>query len=226
MKLGKIIAHIPAREGSKRVPNKNIKMLAGKPMIAYAIEAAMNSGVLPEVYVNTDSDSIAEVAKRYGCGVFRRDPELASDTATGDDFTIDFIEKMKPDTLVMVSPVCPLVEASDIAAAIKAYEESDADTLISCTKTQLQTFCEDRPVNIEPVGPLAPSQENPKIYICNWAITVWNADVFRKCYAQFKGGYFGEKRLFWNIDQWKSVKVSEDSDFIFAEKLLKIASLG
>jgi len=117
MKLGKVIAHIPARGGSKRVPAKNLRYLAGKPMIGYAIETALASVDLDEVYVNTDSDRIAAYAESLGCRVYLRPERLASDTASGDDFRIDLIEAKPMDTLVMISPVCPPLTLDEITAA-------------------------------------------------------------------------------------------------------------
>ena len=220
MKLGKVIAHIPARGGSKRVPAKNLRYLAGKPMIGYAIETALACPGLSEVYVNTDSDTIAAYAASLGCSVYRRPAHLGSDTASGDDFTIDFIEAKPMDTLVMISPVCPLLEPSDVSEALAAYEASDADTLITCLETQMQVFSGGKAININPEGPLAPSQDNPAVQICNWAVTVWNIAKFRELYGRFRGGYCGERRLLWPIAPLKAVKISEEKDFRLAEALL------
>jgi CMP-N-acetylneuraminic acid synthetase len=189
-------------------------------MIGYAVETAIKACGLQGVYVNTDSDRIANYAASLGCSVYRRPEHLGSDTATGDDFTIDFIEALKMDTLVMISPVCPLLTPVDVEDALKAYADSDADTLISCSDTQMQAFMEGNAVNIKPQGPLAPSQQNPRIQICNWAITIWNTAKFRELYAKFKGGYCGEKRILWPLEPLKSVKISEEKDFRIAEALL------
>lgn len=218
--LGRIVTHIPARAGSKRVPSKNLRNLAGSPMISYAIQAAIGAPELEEVYVNTDSPELMDLARAMGIGVYERDASLASDTASGDDFTMDIIEKLKPDTLVMISPVCPLVDASDISQALQAYKESDADTLITCSVTQLQTFCEGSPVNVRLGEPLAPSQDNPVVSVCNWAVTIWDAKVFTENYRAHKGGYLGTKRLLFPIDPLHSVKVSYEEDFRLAEALI------
>ncbi len=218
--LGRIVAHIPARAGSKRVPSKNLRLLAGSPMISYAIRAALDAPGLTEVYVNTDSPELMDLAREMGVGVYERDASLASDTASGDDFTMDIIEKLKPDTLLMISPVCPLVDAEDISKALKAFGESDADTLITCSNTQLQTFCEGEPVNVRLGEPLAPSQDNPVVSVCNWAVTIWDAKVFAENYRNYKGGYLGTKRLLFPIDPLHSVKVSYEEDFRLAEALI------
>lgn len=190
-------------------------------MIAYAIECAKACEEIDEIYVNTDSPEIMSLAREYGVSVFERDPALASDTATGDDFTINIMERLKLDTLLMVSPVCPLVTKEDVSAAIDAYKASaEADTLITCSETSMQTAMEGEFVNIDPVGPLKPSQDNPKLQICNWAVTLWNAEVFRKNYQAFKGGYCGTKRILFPIDPLRAVKVSYEEDFRLVEALL------
>ena len=215
------MAHIPARAGSKRVKSKNLRMLCGKPMIAYAIECAKSCPEIDEVYVNTDCAKIAALAREYGVQVFERNPALASDTATGDDFTVDIMDRLRLDTLMMISPVCPLVSPEDVSNAIKAYKAIvTADTLITCNETSMQVALEGRFVNIDPVGPLKPSQENPKIQTCNWAVTIWNAAVFRHNYEKFKGGYCGSSRILYPIDPLRAVKVSYEEDFRLVEALL------
>jgi len=218
--LGRIVGQIPARGGSKRVPAKNLRYLRGKPMIAYAVEAALESGVLDDVYVNTDSDTLAALAERLGAKVYRRPPELGSDSASGDDFNADFIRTLRPTTVVMVSPVCPLVEPVDVRNAVEAFRASDCDTLITCQDTHMQTFCAGRPVNIGLSGPLAPSQQNPVVQILNWAGTIWDARVFRQSYAKNGNGYIGTRRLLFPIPAMRTVKVSDEDDFRLAERQL------
>lgn len=219
--LGRIQCQIPARGGSKRVPAKNLRLLDGKPMLGYAIEAALQSEVLPEVFVNTDSDDIGALAREYGVQVYRRPDHLGSDTTTGDDFTADFITANQPDTLVMVSPVCPLVTAEDVRNAVEVFGQSDCDTLITCTSTHMQTFCESEPVNIELAAPLAPSQENPVVHTLNWAVTVWDAGVFMESYKKRKSGYLGTHRTLVPINPAHAVKISNEADFKHAELMLR-----
>jgi CMP-N,N'-diacetyllegionaminic acid synthase len=224
MEIKKLVAHIPARAGSKRVKSKNLRMLFGKPMIAYAIECAKSCPDIDEIYVNTDCPTIGALAKDYGVNVFERDPTLASDTATGDDFTIDIIERLNIDTLLMISPVCPLITPEEVSLAIEAYRNAQsADTLISSEETTMQVAKEDGSfININSSGPLQPSQNNPKIHICNWAVTIWNGKIFKKNYYAFKGGYCGTNRILFPLDPNKSVKVSYEEDFRMVESLLAV----
>lgn len=221
MKINRLVAHIPARAGSKRVRSKNLRVMNGKPMIAYAIECAKACPEIETIYVNTDSPELMELARELGVEVYERDPALASDTASGDDFTQDIMRKLNLDTLLMISPVCPLVTPEDVSKAIAAYRaDPEADTLITCTETSMQSAKEGCFVNIDPQGPLAPSQDNPKMQICNWAVTIWNANVFLANYEWTRGGYCGTNRILFPIDPLHAVKVSYEEDFRMAEALL------
>jgi CMP-N,N'-diacetyllegionaminic acid synthase len=218
--LGKLVCHIPARAGSKRVRSKNLRLLCGKPMIAYAIETAKACGRFDEIYVNTDSEELMALAREWGVKVYKRDGWLAGDTAKGDDFTADFMEHVRPDTLVMISPVCPLVSVDDVNQALKAYADSDCDTLITCEQTQMQVFCNGRGINIDETAPLAPSQENPFVQTLNWAVTIWDTSIFLETYRTSRKGYLGTRRLLWPIEPSHAIKVSHEADFRMAERMI------
>ncbi len=220
--LGKIVAHIPARAGSKRVKSKNLRYLAGQPLITYSIEAALACESLSEVYVNTDSEVIAALAEKWGARIYRRSPELASDTATSDQFNMDIIDTLQPDTLIMINPVCPLLDPVDIDTAVAAYRDDTVDTLITSTATQMQCFCEGEPVNINLNEQLAPSQENAVVHVCNWTITIWDAHKFRGLYQSQGFAVFGEHRRLLPIDPLKAIKISNEEDFQLAETLIRV----
>lgn len=218
--LGKVIAQIPARAGSKRVKAKNLRYIAGKPLLSYSIAAAKNVTSIESVYVNSDSEDMLKLAQMMGVKSYKRSPSLASDTATGDQFTADFIEKMEPDTLVMVNPVCPLVTSTIIDLALEAFKNSDCDTLITCESTQMQTFCDEIPVNIDPEEQLRPTQDNPMVKTLNWAVTIWDANAFIRNYTKRGYAYIGEKRLLHEIDPVAGIKISNPEDFKMCEIIL------
>jgi len=226
--LKKIVLHIPAREGSKRVPRKNMRDMNGKPMISYAIEAAIKSKINAQMYVNTDAEEIIQyVQSSYPeFQTYKRDEKLANDTASSDEFNLDIIEKFQPDTLIMINPVCPLIEAKDIINALEVYKASDCDTLITTTSTQMQTFCDGKPVNINVNEQLAPSQQNGRITILNWAITIWDAKSFKERMQTQGFAVLGQNRLFLDIEPIKATKVSEEKDFLFAEQLIRVIYKG
>ena len=218
--LGKVLGHIPARAGSERVLSKNLRYIAGKPLLRYSIEAALACPQLDEVVVNTDGDDLAALAHSCGAKVFRRDPQFASSEASGDSFTYDFISKYQVDTLVMVSPVCPMVTPADISEALTSFQNSDADTLITSTDTQMQTFCGGNPVNIDLDGPLAPTQNNMPVQTLNWAVTIWDCSAYKRHFEAEGHAYIGRKRVLHPIDPMHGVKISTERDFRTAERIL------
>lgn len=132
----KRIAIITARGGSKRIPRKNIKEFLGKPIIAYSIEAALESGVFDEVMVSTDDEEIAEIARKYGASI----PFLRSE-ATSNDYavTADVIREVLAgytgmgkefDTFVCIYPTAPFVTAEKLAKSVEKLEKSGADSLM------------------------------------------------------------------------------------------------
>jgi CMP-N-acetylneuraminic acid synthetase len=215
-----LICQIPARAGSQRVRAKNLRYLGDRPLLAYAIAAARQSGVCSRVIVNTDGEDLAALAHLCGAEVYRRPAELASDTASGDDFNADFLATHDASSCMMISPVCPFVDVADIRAAVARFAESDADTLISCQETSLQTFCRGLPVNIDLGGPLAPTQNNAKVQILNWAVTIWDRQTFLESYARSRSGYIGTKRCFFPIAPLHALKISNESDFELAQCLM------
>lgn len=217
----KLVVHIPARAGSKRVRAKNLRYINGAPLISYAIRTAIASESFDRVFVNSDSAEILQLAESLGVETFQRDVKLANDEATGDDFTINIIEAIGCGFLAMINPVCPLLEPATVRSAVDTFWEKRPDTLISCSETQMQTAVEGSFVNIDPGGPLRPTQENPSVQILNWAITIWDATRFRENYANGSGAYCGSDRLLFPIPALEGVKISEEEDFELAESLMR-----
>ena len=132
----KNIAIIPARSGSKGLVDKNIKELQGKPLIAYSIEAALQSGFFDEVMVSTDSDVYAYIAKEWGAQVpFLRSAEMASDSAGSWDTVREVLDRYKAlgkefDTVCLLQPTSPLRTQEDIRNAYQIYQNKNAKAVI------------------------------------------------------------------------------------------------
>lgn len=137
----RIIAIIPARSGSKGLPDKNIRQLNGKPMMGYTIEAAKNSGIFEDVIVSTDSDKYAKIAEKYGARVpFLRPERLSIDTASTKDVIIHAIKKMKTefhkgyDLFMLLQPTSPLRNAEHIKEAYDLFKNKKANAVVSVCK--------------------------------------------------------------------------------------------
>ena len=130
------IAIITARGGSKRIPKKNIKEFCGKPMIAYSIEAGLQSGVFDEVMVSTDSEEIAEIARTYGASVpFMRSEKTASDYATTRDVLMEVLHEYEKqgrifNDMTCIYPTAPFVTAQKLRDAVALFKETKSSLLI------------------------------------------------------------------------------------------------
>lgn len=130
------VAIITARGGSKRIPGKNIKEFCGKPILAYSIEAAIQSGIFDTVMVSTDDEKIAQIAKEYGAEVpFYRSERTAGDFATTNDVLLEVLEEYEKrgahyDLGCCIYPTAPFVTADKLKCAVDTLLSSDADTLI------------------------------------------------------------------------------------------------
>lgn len=130
--MGKSIAIITARGGSKRIPKKNIKDFCGKPIIAYSIQAALYSGVFDEVMVSTDSEEIAEIAKIYGAEVpFMRSKKTSDDFATTADVLMEVLQEyeklgMSFDFMACIYPTAPFITGDKLAKAVNDLKKQEA----------------------------------------------------------------------------------------------------
>lgn len=127
----KIVAVIPARAGSKGVPNKNVRLINGKPMISYAIDNALKSRYITDVVVSTDSDVVKIVARQMGASVVNRSAELCGDAVTLDAVIFDAIKSRDCDAVVTMQPTSPTLTATTLDKAIEHFLAADLDTLIS-----------------------------------------------------------------------------------------------
>jgi CMP-N,N'-diacetyllegionaminic acid synthase len=140
-----MICTIPARGGSKRLPRKNVRMLAGKPMIAYSIECALESGLFREVYVCTEDEQIAEVAAKFGATVPQLLPQELCGDLVASHIPCQFIagrvaNSQEIDSLLCLQPSSPLRSAQDIRNACEKFLQGQFDFLVSVTPVDPHDF--------------------------------------------------------------------------------------
>jgi N-acylneuraminate cytidylyltransferase/CMP-N,N'-diacetyllegionaminic acid synthase len=229
----KILAFIPARGGSKRIPNKNIKLLNGKPLIAYTIEVAKKSKYINRIVVSTDSKEITTVAKEYGAEVpFLRPKEISQEESTEMQFFEHALnwfsenENYEPALIVLLYPTSPFRKPESID---KAIEEmliyTDADSLRSVK------LCSEHPYKMWTIenGYLKPFVKNkdsnihtlsyqlfPKVYIQNASIYITKPSTIKN-----KKSPIGDIVIPFVMDEMESIDINTALDFQFAEMIIK-----
>ena len=221
----KNIAIIPARSGSKGLVDKNIKELNGKPLMAYSIEAALESECFDTVMVSTDSKKYAEIAKKYGAEVpFLRSERTSSDTASSWDMVEEVLDGYKQigrtfETFCLLQPTSPLRNANDIIAAYKLFEERASFAVVSvCEAEHSPIWCGLLPDNNEFINFL--SQESEKdagtFYRLNGAIYIVDIERFKMDKFLYHEGSFA-----YIMPQNRSVDIDTDIDLKLAEVLIQ-----
>lgn len=221
-----MIALIPARGGSKGLANKNIKLLLGKPLIAYTIEAALKSSNIDEVYVSTDDIKIAEIAKEYGAKVpFLRPARLAQDDSKAIDTYLYMLDKWKAlgieiNEFIVLQPTSPLRTTLDIDKAIALFYEKKADSVVSYTK-EIHPISWHKYINDDLKFSsifeenLKNRQENKVSYYPNGAIYIFTSHIIRE------QKYFSEESFAYIMERKNSVDIDYVEDFEYATFLLK-----
>lgn len=217
------IAIIPARGGSKRIPKKNIKFLAGKPLLAYTIEAALNSKLISRTFVSTNSKDIADVAIKYGAEVIMRPEQLSKDDSSTEQAMLHVIEHLEKrdyeqiDYVVLLQPTSPLRGTDIIDNGINLILESEVDSVLSVCDIQnyyLSGYFSDgyykREYDNRPF-----SQSMPKKYRENGALYITKKDLLLTNKNRTNG-----KTKAIVMNELDSIDIDNEDDFNLVEKII------
>jgi N-acylneuraminate cytidylyltransferase len=218
----KILGVIPARGGSKGVPGKNIRMVAGKPLLAWTILAAQASKYLDRIILSSDAAEIIKVAKDWQLEVpFVRPANLALDTTPGIDPVLHALDELPGfDYVVLLQPTSPLRTADDIDRCIECCLESDAPGCVSVTEPDKSPYLMYTQVGktLRPLlaGDLyARRQDMPRVLALNGAVYVAAIAVLRETRA-----FVGAETVGYEMPKERSIDIDELLDFQIVETLL------
>jgi len=224
----KILGVITARGGSKGIPEKNIKLLGDKPLIAHTIEAAKKSGLITHLIVSTDDENIAEVAKKYGAKVpFMRPEDLAEDKTPHlpvMQHAISFMEKklkIKFDYVIILQPTSPFRTPEDIDMTIQKLINSDADSAVSLVEIIGDHPIKAKRIKDDRVLPYYEFEKEParrqdleKAYKRSSAVYVIKRDVI------MNGSLYGEHTIGYIVPRDRSIDIDVPFDWVIAEAML------
>jgi len=222
----KVLAIIPARGGSKGIPNKNIKKLCGKPLIQYSIEAAQSSELITSLFVSTDSFEIESCSRKLGVEVIKRPEELSDDGAPMlpvIQHAVQELEKKKVsfDYTVILQPTCPIRSGKDIDSAILELIRRNADSIVSVYKVddhhpgRMYELVDGALKPLEPELVSVNRQDLPLVYHRNGSIYITKAEVLRK------GSIYGMSTIPYIMDYQRSVNIDNMMDWYLAETMIE-----
>ena len=226
---GSCLGVIPARGGSKRLPGKNIMLLAGKPLIQWTIEAGLESDVIDELIVSTDDIEIADISRKCGANVpYIRPANLAMDSSSSYDVLEHALFELESkgkqyEYIIMLQPTSPLRTEYHIDSATSLLNDKKADGVVSVVKTEHPVqWCNVLPSSLEMTNFLDPeyrnvrSQDLPVSYRLNGAIYLSKVERLRK----ERSPVYGDRMFAYEMQRFESIDIDEYIDFQFAECLL------
>ena len=228
----KVLTIIPARGGSKGLPGKNIKELCGKPLIAWSIEQALASKYVDKVFVSTDSEEIAKIAKEVGANVpFLRPAELATDDSPTSDAILHVLEQLSMkgesyDYVALLEPTSPLRKSNDIDDAISMIvQNADTDCLVSVGEIHMEHPMIVKKFNakgfvapyISNITKIHQRQQADEAYFPYGVIYISRVSEFKKNQT-----FYTEKTIPYFIERWQNYEIDDELDFMIIEQIMKI----
>lgn len=219
----KILAVITARGGSKGIPRKNIKELAGKPLIAWTIEEAKKSLYIDKVIVSSEDSEIIQVSQAFGAEVpFIRPAHLAEDTTPGIDPVLHALDECPNyDYVVLLQPTSPLRTVEDIDKCIEKLLKEKAQICVSVCEASHSPYWMYTLRENDEMQPLLQEtlikrrQDLPKIYALNGAVYVANINFLKK-----EKSFVTQHTIAYIMDNERSIDIDTELDFLICEKLL------
>jgi CMP-N,N'-diacetyllegionaminic acid synthase len=231
----RVLGIVTARGGSKGIPGKNLKPLAGKPLIAYTVEAAQVSGALDRLILSTDDDAIAEAGRALGCDVpFLRPAELARDDTPHLPVVQHAVRWMdehagyRPDAVMILQPTSPLRQPGDIRASIALLEQSGADSALSVSEVPAHVH-PMRTLRIDEAGAavlfvtggpvrqrINRRQDLPAAWVMNGAIYICRISVL----SGGEPSLYGDRVVAYRMPASRGVSIDDAEDWAAAERAL------
>ncbi len=200
-----ILGITPARGGSKDIPRKNIKEIAGKPLIAWTIESAKKSKMLDRYVVSTEDEEIARIVRKYGVEVLHRPSELATDEASTLSVLQHLVENIPCDIVVLLQATSPIRRPELIDECIKEFKDNDYDSLAT------GFICKYVEYGINELR----RQDIKGFFYDDGNVYVIKADLIKK------GERYGKKLGRKIVSRIENVEIDDEFDFWLSEKILK-----
>ncbi|MBK1964452.1 CMP-N-acetylneuraminic acid synthetase [Campylobacter novaezeelandiae] len=219
----KTLALIPARAGSKGIKNKNLALLANKPLVYHTIKAAKEATCIDKIVLSSDGDEILTYARSQGIDIIKRPKELSLDNTTSDKVILHTLEIYKTyENIILLQPTSPFRTSKHIDESFYHFIQKNANALISvckCDNKILKAFISDEKGNLKGISnddyPFYPRQELPNTYMSNGAIYILKVKEFLK-----KSNFLLKNTTYFEMDEVSSLDIDTLEDLKKANELL------
>jgi CMP-N-acetylneuraminic acid synthetase len=215
------VAMIPARMGSQRLARKNLRELAGVPLITRAIRKCVAAGCFDAIWVNSEHEAFATLAEEEGVYFHHRPAQLADNVATSEQFVHEFLEAHACEHVFQVHSIAPLLTAMEVRAFVDSMCDGDWDTLLSCTLEQIECAMGGRPVNFT-FDAKSNSQELEPIQRISWSITGWRRATYLEAARAGRTATYSGRVGFFAVGHLAGHIIKTEEDLRIAEALLPL----
>ncbi|MDB4385092.1 NTP transferase domain-containing protein [Opitutaceae bacterium] len=217
----KMIAMIPARMGSQRLARKNMRELAGIPLIVRAIRKCKAAGVFDEIWVNSEHPDFATIAEVEGVSFHQRPEQLGDNNATSEQYVAEFLRSHSCDFLFQVHSIAPLLTESDLKRFVAATLSDGCDCMLSVEEVQIECALAGSPVNFD-FSTKTNSQELVPIQRLSWSVTAWRRNVYLEAFDSGKCATYSGSVGFFSVGRFASLVIKTEADLKEAEALLPL----
>lgn len=217
----KRLAMIPARMGSQRLKQKNLRELAGIPLIVRAIRKCRAAGVFDEVWVNSEHPAFGEIAAREGVRFHQRPEALGNNQATSEQFIAEFLRAHPCDLVFQVHSIAPLLSVDDIRTFVTAMEAGGYDALLSYEPIQIECALDGVPVNFT-LAEKTNSQELRPVQRITWSITGWRRETYLAAAEAGTCATYAGRVGFHAVSHLAAHVIKTEEDLRFAEAVLPL----
>lgn len=214
----KIIAMIPVRLGSKRIPKKNLRYMHNKPLLQYPIDLAKSVG-FDSIWVNTESLQLKPFVESMGVNFHKRPDELANDNATNREFVYEFMKKHECDYVVMLNTTSPLIRKKTLENFLELLNKNKYDTIISVLEEKAECFFQDKPLNFS-LKEKVNSQLLEPVEKIVWSITAWRCSTFVELQEKGLNPVYGGSIGRFHIPKDEASDLDTQEDWNIAEGIL------
>ncbi len=214
---------IPARMGSQRLKQKNLRELGGVPLIVRAIRKCRDAGVFDEIWVNSEHPAFGDIASKEGVQFHQRPEALGNHQATSEQFVGEFLQNHECDFLFQVHSIAPLLSVEDVRHFVQTMRGNQYDCLLSYEAIQIECAHEGRPINFT-FAQKTNSQDLKPIQRITWSITGWRRSTYLEAVANGQCATYAGHVGFHAVDHFAAHVIKTEEDLQLAEAFLSVRS--